>query len=1153
MDERMGAGVGLTDGAYGFCSYAHGDVDLVDEIYHGLSARLGYPMWRDSEKLRYRDCFDEKIAEGIEGCTVFLMFLTERYLRSDFCKKELRHANAKNRNVIAVYLEPIGEDGLRQWGNEFTWENEWHRINYNIRWERDRAVSDICDKIARELPFDTAGEPRDIYQGDWASAANQYRQLVSHLEGYHQEKYRQDGNYQLDQIKKELFPGIHTDGITMTYSEQSAGSRRALVEALHRSQGKRILLMGEGGMGKTVSLLECGDRILQEGQCAVYICLRAEWNENTDIRKYLEINVCGNNPQLWRPMERCMHSREGNGLVLLLDGLNELPTKDANELVRQKIERDLMSNYPGVQVVISSRNDFRKNLNLEDAYERLNLCALSQKNVEDYLANCNVEMPRDAKVRELLTTPLLITLYANASAAYQIYNNAQDRIFEKNPDTAGKILSNFFITQLYRAEREINFVRANHLVLIHYLLPLLAYDMVRRGKYTMSKAELLRAARQCKESVPRFQWYMEDILDEILDGEYFDEGKSVELEGLARKSLHFLHSVGDGGGAGEVEFSHQNFRDYFAAYHLANEIRALNQDRRRMDEVDELCMEMGRMDEEILRYLSDILGEEQSCPVQPKRGERWSFPGKEQGGSPLEQGLSLWRGREGIGPQNAVYNTLTTLAFARKNQLASCDFSRLDLRSCQMNGCHFVEWDEQGRYPANFDGAWLDRTFFVHSGHEAEITAVCGSDPARMFSGDNNGVVRVYHLEERRWEKTLAPSPGRVLDLAVDSEGHQLAILYKNVVFHYDYLHWKQIDVYPISFRNRKYHYVRFSESGEVEVAYDNAPLLWYQMDGTPLPTTLPGDIYARCAKMSPRGDMLVRSRLVKSFMIRQWNEDSDSWTDHPKLVRDKEAQDKEAQEDEQLSDETKQGKGKKGKRLNKKDVFSSICVHASSKKFLVSFKQNLIEYDTETLEARQSLCLKEGVRCACYRENGDIIVGTVGRLLLLNGEFEQQMQLLNTQLVDAKRVLYAPPEMGDGFIFLAKNREMKRLDRELRVLDIRQVCSKEDVALGKKIDTDEICFVFEDENCFYYEKNYHTKLPWDCRILEHEGRSEERGRVYTTNRGVFLMNQDEKNERIDYVNYGGVWIFGCSFVGVQGIDKKFEDFLRKNGGVLDE
>ena len=79
-----------TQERYIFVSYRHEDKARVLPIVHQLH-RAGYRVWCD-EELHSGHAFSREIMEKLGGSFVIMPFLSEAYLASKFCKKELRTA-----------------------------------------------------------------------------------------------------------------------------------------------------------------------------------------------------------------------------------------------------------------------------------------------------------------------------------------------------------------------------------------------------------------------------------------------------------------------------------------------------------------------------------------------------------------------------------------------------------------------------------------------------------------------------------------------------------------------------------------------------------------------------------------------------------------------------------------------------------------------------------------------------------------------------------------------------------------------------------------------------------------------------------------------------------------------------------------------------
>lgn len=117
-----------------FISYAHIDNEPLVEEYPGwvtafhrvLEKRLRQllgeepSIWRDTE-LRGNDLFDDEIADRFRDARLFISVVSPRYVRSDYCQKELREfleaaggsgrAKVGNRSrVIKVIKTPVGLD-----------------------------------------------------------------------------------------------------------------------------------------------------------------------------------------------------------------------------------------------------------------------------------------------------------------------------------------------------------------------------------------------------------------------------------------------------------------------------------------------------------------------------------------------------------------------------------------------------------------------------------------------------------------------------------------------------------------------------------------------------------------------------------------------------------------------------------------------------------------------------------------------------------------------------------------------------------------------------------------------------------------------------------------------------------------------------------
>ena len=96
---------------YIFISYSHKDTEQVEQIIHGLQQR-GHRIWFDSG-IYGGEQWPTYIARRLKQCSAFLLFLSQNYMDSQNCVREIHYALKQNRKILPIYLEQIElDDGL---------------------------------------------------------------------------------------------------------------------------------------------------------------------------------------------------------------------------------------------------------------------------------------------------------------------------------------------------------------------------------------------------------------------------------------------------------------------------------------------------------------------------------------------------------------------------------------------------------------------------------------------------------------------------------------------------------------------------------------------------------------------------------------------------------------------------------------------------------------------------------------------------------------------------------------------------------------------------------------------------------------------------------------------------------------------------------
>ena len=91
------------DDAYFFASYSHEDADLVYPELIRLREE-GFNVWYD-EGISPGHAWPEELANKIERCALFVLFVSPRAVASENCTRETNFALARHKPILAVHLE----------------------------------------------------------------------------------------------------------------------------------------------------------------------------------------------------------------------------------------------------------------------------------------------------------------------------------------------------------------------------------------------------------------------------------------------------------------------------------------------------------------------------------------------------------------------------------------------------------------------------------------------------------------------------------------------------------------------------------------------------------------------------------------------------------------------------------------------------------------------------------------------------------------------------------------------------------------------------------------------------------------------------------------------------------------------------------------
>ena len=318
----------------------------------------------------------------------------------------------------------------------------------------------------------------------------------------------------------ELYP------LRVTWEESGASLLlQDFITEVLASAGRPVLLEGVGGGGKSTALLRtvltAPPAYSARNPAVIYLPLY-EWKERDghfildQILRELRFDartrtLAEARSALWALLGRPLPFEGGNRpvLLLLLDGLNEA-AGDTAPLLR---EIQSMSGLPGLSIVMASRVCPR-----ELPLRRARLDPLTDQDVDRALARHGLLLPESGEMRELLRTPLMLSLLIQTSQAQgtQIRCETEQQLVNAYLDALCAGTEQDGQQAYYQAEAAVRLV-----------LPVLARE-AQRQKGPLSDQRLLSPVLRCRRMLhtktllrvfPRWIGHGAEIAGDGLSGE----------------------------------------------------------------------------------------------------------------------------------------------------------------------------------------------------------------------------------------------------------------------------------------------------------------------------------------------------------------------------------------------------------------------------------------------------------------------------------------------------------------------------------------------------------------------------------------------------------------------------------------------------------
>jgi WD40 repeat protein len=542
---------------------------------------------------------------------------------------------------------------------------------------------------------------------------------------------------------------------------------------LHKAVGSlwgqdqpHAVVLGEGGMGKTVSLLRLWEDWLKSytNTVPIYVALN-EYNavpepERSDFVLRSIARNCGLAESLTEDWKNALWNLirqprpDGSpATLLLLDGFNEVTAERTPLLI--ELNR-IAQEARGVQMVISSRYVEIRNFQWAQQSETVELQPLPEAAIAEYLHGLGLSIPNDEGLRRLLGNPMMLTIYAGSSEIAR--RHAAVARFRFLPaQSVGELLWNFTEAQLvkyYEDNAHDPGEQAWHRFLLRCLLPYIAYRMEEHGDFFLAYGRrtnpefnfkvLLDEAftalnhPELTEIFPEFEGKRRYLgLGELPDLDAREQRARRVREYLVDK-LHLLVFEKE-----ELCFLHQNFRDFFAACYLLNEAAIATV--APVGQALPTVWTNRTLPVYLRRMVGHLEGEHYFNPK--KYAAKQSMPGYQEANR-LFALLSRCRGVFHHEPtQYAVWNIVQTIADA-KGTLGGMNLDSIDLSLTFLNGIPLSQHLGNYQYlPASIKNSLLGGKNLFSKGHSGSIASICcAPDGMKLISGAGDGTIKEWSL-----------------------------------------------------------------------------------------------------------------------------------------------------------------------------------------------------------------------------------------------------------------------------------------------------------------------------------------------------------------------------------------------------------------------
>lgn len=486
-----------------------------------------------------------------------------------------------------------------------------------------------------------------------------------------------------------------------------------------------LVLIGEGGTGKTTSLLKAWKDMLDKYDVLKTIPVFIPLNEANNISENEIINhgFIKNYMKVYYDFDyteaigfATTEKSEEATLIFLLDGFNEITDRNRQIQVSKEIKTLIAKSY--ARIIMTSRFDF---INVYDLaqFKRFDILPLEEAIIADYLAS--EKLSTENAPLKLLSNPMMLTLYTNMC---KIKEKISDKIslpfFDSN--SKGSVIADFLLCQIGKS---FSVERASLSYLVYVALfvvcPYIAHAIEIKGLFSF---EWSRMNEYIIRSLKLYANQMEHLFNRDLYSlscygtwAASDDNNTVaQINKILLQDLSIVQNSGK-----SLSFRHQYFRDFFSAWYILNDAEFY---------LDSDTLPNSLTERVIPEYIASIVGD-LKIGYSDELNTGYSF---------FDEMIKRLVNQDFPKKYILLNNVIYILRIAKGDILSFISLDHQDLTMVPLSG---IVFSENGSF-ASFDYSKIASRTFVPQGHIGQVRSAVYNSEAKVILSAGDTTIKEW-------------------------------------------------------------------------------------------------------------------------------------------------------------------------------------------------------------------------------------------------------------------------------------------------------------------------------------------------------------------------------------------------------------------------